>query len=120
MVPPLLAVLSTDLGRFWFVCVPTLALNTLVVNVVAPKVMSQSIGLHPVMVLAAVLIGARVAGPWGALFGVPVAAVIAAMASFYQLTVAERQERIQTVTRPPDDADPNALEHPSEPAGFGG
>lgn len=94
LLPSVGIALTEDLGRAVLVLALTLGLNTAVVNVVAPKVMSQQIGLHPIVVLASVLIGVRLAGPWGALFGVPVAAVIAAMVSFYQLTHAERRERV--------------------------
>lgn len=104
VLPSVLIALMTDPGRSWLVLLFTVGLNVVVVNVVAPKVMSQQIGLHPIVVLAAVLVGARVLGPWGALFGVPVAAVIAAMVSFYQLTVAERRERVLEVVGSSDTA----------------
>lgn len=98
IIPPLLAALATDPSRFPLVLLLTFALNFLVINLVAPKVMSDQIGLHPIVVLIAVLIGARLAGPWGALFGVPVAAVIVTMVSFYKLNIAERRERVLEVT----------------------
>lgn len=56
------------------------ALQMLVMNVIAPKVMSESVGLHPLWVFAALLIGAKEAGIAGAIFGVPVAAVVYASA----------------------------------------
>src|SRR6185503_14479288 len=101
MIPPLLAIITTDLGKLW-VLIPCIVLNIIVVNVVAPKVMSQQIGLHPTIVLAAVLIGARLAGPWGAVFAAPVVAVFATMVSFYQLTRTERRARVLEVTGMPD------------------
>jgi predicted PurR-regulated permease PerM len=51
-------------------------LQLLVLNVVAPKVMSQTVGLHPLLVFLALLVGIKEAGLAGAIFGVPVAAVI--------------------------------------------
>ena len=51
-------------------------LQFLVLNVVAPKVMSQSVGLHPLLVFLALLVGVKEAGIAGAVFGVPIAAVI--------------------------------------------
>jgi predicted PurR-regulated permease PerM len=48
-------------------------------NLVAPRVLGSAVGLHPLAVLAAVLIGGALAGPLGAVFGVPVAAAIAAV-----------------------------------------
>ena len=56
------------------------ALQILVMNVIAPKVMGDSVGLHPLLVFVALLIGGQEAGLAGAIFGVPVAAVIYATA----------------------------------------
>ena len=47
-------------------------------NVVQPRVMASSVGIHPVVVLVSVLIGLRVQGVIGAIFAIPVAAVISA------------------------------------------
>src|SRR5688572_6415791 len=49
-------------------------------NVIAPRVMGSAVGLSPLIVLAAVFIGGAVAGPLGAVFGVP---IIAALASVF-------------------------------------
>jgi predicted PurR-regulated permease PerM len=48
-------------------------------NLVTPRVMGNAVGLNPVLVLAAVFIGAQLAGTFGAIFGVPVLAVIASL-----------------------------------------
>jgi predicted PurR-regulated permease PerM len=101
-VPPILAALGSD-APLWLVVVLTLAINIGVVNIVGPKVMSQQIGIHPILVLGAFLIGNRIAGPWGALLGVPVAAIIVTMISFYGLTLAERKRRVLALTGEDDD-----------------
>ena len=51
----------------------------LLMNLVQPRLMGDAVGLHPVAVLGSVLIGAKLAGVLGAIFAVPVAAVIAAV-----------------------------------------
>ena len=51
----------------------------LLMNLVQPRLMGHAVGLHPVAVLGSVLIGAKLAGVLGAIFAVPVAAVIAAV-----------------------------------------
>jgi len=69
-------------------------------NIIQPRLMSEAVGLHPVVVLGSVLIGTKLAGIPGAIFGVPIAAVIAAF-FFYYLghrrvdvgTVADRAAR---------------------------
>jgi predicted PurR-regulated permease PerM len=46
-------------------------------NVVSPRVMGSAVGLNPLIVLAAVFLGGAIAGPLGAVFGVPILAAIA-------------------------------------------
>jgi predicted PurR-regulated permease PerM len=72
----------------WWVFLLLFILQFVVVNVLAPRIMSQSVGIHPLLVFAAVLIGAQVAGGWGAIFGVPVAAMLFLLTRlFYQRVV---------------------------------
>jgi predicted PurR-regulated permease PerM len=98
VIPPILAGLASETPNLWLVILLSIALNVFVVNGVAPKVMSQQIGLHPVVVLVAFLAGYRLAGPWGALLGVPVSAIAVTMFNFYQLTVAERKRHVRALT----------------------
>jgi predicted PurR-regulated permease PerM len=46
-----------------------------VMNVMQPRIMQGAVGIHPIVVLGSVLIGAKVAGIPGAIFGIPIAAV---------------------------------------------
>ena len=101
-IPPLLVALAAGGGKAVLAIGLALLLNVLLSNVIQPRVLSRQVGLHPILVLLAVLMGARLAGPWGALFGVPVAAVIVTMISFYQLTLAEREARVRAITQTPD------------------
>lgn len=55
----------------------------LVGNVVTPRVMSKAVGIHPVVVLVAVLVGIKIAGIAGAIFALPFAAIIAAFVQHY-------------------------------------
>lgn len=52
-------------------------------NLVQPRVMASSVGIHPVVVLVSVLIGLRLWGIVGAIFAIPVAAVISAFFFHY-------------------------------------
>jgi predicted PurR-regulated permease PerM len=55
----------------------------IVMNIVQPRVMASSVGIHPVVVLVSVLIGLRLYGVVGAIFAIPVAAVISAFFFHY-------------------------------------
>lgn len=45
-------------------------------SVISPKLMGDSVGLHPLWIIFALLAGGEIAGFWGILLAVPVAAVI--------------------------------------------
>jgi len=38
--------------------------------------MQESLGLHPILLFVGLLVGVQIAGLWGALFGIPILAVI--------------------------------------------
>ena len=61
------------------VLVVGLVVLLVVQNVVTPRVMGSAVGLNPILVLAAVFVGAQIAGAIGAIFGVPVLAVGASL-----------------------------------------
>ena len=81
--PPLLVAifLKPDalLGTFAVMLVGWL----IVMNVVQPRIMAQSLQIHPIVVLGSVLVGAKIAGVAGAIFGIPIAAVLAAFFFHY-------------------------------------
>jgi BMFP domain-containing protein YqiC len=45
-------------------------------NIISPRVLGSAVGMNPILVLAAVFVGAQVAGAIGGVFGVPVLAVL--------------------------------------------
>jgi predicted PurR-regulated permease PerM len=57
------------MGIAWFVTM----------NILSPRLMSGSVGIHPIVVLGSVVIGGKIAGIAGAIFGIPIAAVISAL-----------------------------------------
>ncbi len=92
LIPPVLATLSRDPGQLPFILALLVVYQLIVVNVIMPKLLSEALGLHPLVTIAALLIGIKVGGFWGAFFGVPVAGVIATMALFfYRRWSRERQ-----------------------------
>lgn len=50
--------------------------------VITPKVMSESVGLHPMTVIFAVLAGGYLAGVWGMILAVPVVGVMRVLVSY--------------------------------------
>ena len=61
------------MGVGWFV----------VMNFVQPRLMASAVGIPPVVVLASVIIGLKIAGIPGAIFGIPIAAVVSSFFFYY-------------------------------------
>jgi predicted PurR-regulated permease PerM len=94
VVLPVTIALLTNPDVVIFLFVALLALQQVIFNVLAPRILSRQVGLHPLLVFFAVLTGARVAGVWGAIFGVPIVAVLVTMTSFYRANQDERAARL--------------------------
>jgi predicted PurR-regulated permease PerM len=92
---PVAIALFTHPEVTWILFIALLALQQVIFNVLAPRILSHQVGLHPLLVFFAVLTGARVAGVWGAIFGVPIVAVLTTMVSFYRANQEERVARLQ-------------------------
>jgi len=76
MVPPTLATLVTQPDKTWIVFLFLFLAQAITVNIIGPLFFKRSIGIHPVLVLTSFLIGLKVAGGWGAIFAVPIAAIL--------------------------------------------
>ncbi|MEO6578564.1 MAG: AI-2E family transporter [Candidatus Limnocylindria bacterium] len=76
LVPPILATAIFAPGLLLIVAPVLLIVQTVLVNYLQPRLMREALGMHPILVLIGLLVGAQVAGLWGALFGIPVLAVL--------------------------------------------
>ncbi len=76
LVPPILATAIFRPDLLIIVAPLLLIVQTVLVNYLQPRLMREALGMHPILVLVGLLVGSRVAGLWGALFGIPVLAVL--------------------------------------------
>ena len=83
VIVPLLIAASTSLSLFIILAIILFVLSQIIVNVVQPKVLSKSLGIHPVIVVLAVIIGAQLFGFVGALLALPVASIIQSLLIHY-------------------------------------
>lgn len=58
-------------------------------SVIAPKIMSENVGLHPITIILSLLAGAELIGVWGLIFAIPIAGSMKVIVLFIfkQLTV---------------------------------
>ncbi|MGZ8481659.1 MAG: AI-2E family transporter [Candidatus Limnocylindria bacterium] len=76
LVPPVIGAILFGGGGAIPAIIILVVVQTVLVNWLQPRLMRGALGLHPILVLVGLLLGAQVAGVWGALFGIPVIAVL--------------------------------------------
>jgi predicted PurR-regulated permease PerM len=75
LLPPIVGAVLFGGGAALPVALILIVVQTILVNWLQPRLMRGALGLHPILVLVGLLLGAQIAGVWGALFGIPVIAV---------------------------------------------
>jgi predicted PurR-regulated permease PerM len=89
VLPALVALAQSTKAALWLFIVLT-AYQQLLLQVLAPKLMAEAVGMPPLLVLGAIMVSMRLMGLWGFVFGIPLAGVI------YAVTVAYlEQAKIQ-------------------------
>jgi predicted PurR-regulated permease PerM len=125
-LPPVLVAFTTKpdavVGTFVIVGVGWVVL----LNLLQPRIMGHALRIHPIVVLGSVLVGIKVAGISGAIFGIPIAAVASALvlqllarrgdaepvAARAARRVGEREGRLVRAPREPDPARDSDVEEP--------
>jgi len=82
LLPPVVISAAFVPGAFIPVTLVLFVTQALIMNLLVPRLMKRTSGVHPVVTVLSVLVGAQIAGIWGALFGLPVAAVISILANY--------------------------------------
>ena len=138
LIPPIVA--TAIFASEWVLIVAPLLLlvQTVLVNYLQPRLMQEALGMHPLLVLIGLLVGAQVAGLWGALFGIPVLAVLNVFFNYAvnlrtieESAVEERDDVIEELRQQAPGAAPEELvamaaehvedsEEPAEDEGAGG
>jgi Predicted permease len=81
--PPVLVAIFTNSDQVLPAFIITNVGQLIEMNVLQPRLMANTVGIHPLVVLGSVIIGAKLAGIPGAIFSVPIAAVISSFFFHY-------------------------------------
>ncbi|MEB3203688.1 MAG: AI-2E family transporter [Candidatus Sericytochromatia bacterium] len=87
-------------GIWWKVLVVAVIIQQVRDNLISPRVMAHTTGLHPVVIILAILAGTRVAGLLGLLLAIPMAAVAAAALRAWVASEATVDEQAPAVGEP--------------------
>lgn len=75
-VPAVFLAFSESPLKGAFVLILYIVIQQLENNIIVPKVMQKAVGLNPIVVMVAILLGAKLAGVLGALLAIPVATAV--------------------------------------------
>ncbi len=98
MIPVIAVTFLGAPGQLLLVFVLVLAVQQILLNIVSPRIMSRSIGIHPIFIFLALLLGAKLAGFWGVFLAVPVAGVINTFARYAYEVARGRRDRMHART----------------------
>ena len=85
LIPPIIVASINQPDSIIPFVVIMLVIQQVLFNMILPRIVGRIVGLHPLLVFAALLIGSVIAGPWGILFGIPLAGVTASIANYFRI-----------------------------------
>ncbi len=98
MIPIIAITLLGAPDKLLWVLVLTLILQQVTLNVLGPRIIGTAVGIHPIFVFLALLLGSRIAGFWGVLLAMPIAGIIATFVRYgYELAIG-RRDRTEAAT----------------------
>lgn len=115
LIPPIVATAIFQPGWLLVIGPVLLVAQTIVVNYLQPRLMRDAVGMHPILVLVGLLVGAQVAGLWGALFGIPILAVGSVFFTYFvnlraiEEAPQETEEILEEARREAPEAPPEEL-----------
>ncbi len=90
LIPALFVIAFTDPGKIWIPIVAYEGFTRLIQdNLITPRIMGNAIGMHPVLVLIAILVGLKTAGLIGILFALPIFAAINVILKYLLIQLGE-------------------------------
>jgi predicted PurR-regulated permease PerM len=108
MLGPILGALpAIGIAAFqsWQLAVATVVLFIMIqqleAHIIAPRIMGHAVGVHPIVAILAVLLGAELDGVLGALVAVPVAGIVYVMAQAAYSRVTDQHQVVTVVRRKP-------------------
>lgn len=103
-IPGLLVALATDPSKLLWVALVYVIVQLVESNVIAPRIQGQALRLHPIFIMATLVVASEIAGLWGVFVGVPLVAVARDIFTYFYNEWSK-----------PGDEEPEPLEEPDAP-----
>ena len=113
-VPGLLVTLATDPGKLLWVALVYIVVQFVESNIISPRIQGRAVRLHPIFIMATLIIASDIAGLWGVLIGVPVVAAARDVFAYFYTEWRNRISSEEALDDPDhDEADPEQGTGPS-------
>jgi predicted PurR-regulated permease PerM len=95
VMPAIIALFQSPSLALWMLVIMTVY-QQILLHILMPKIMSEVVGMPPLLILAAIMISVRLIGVWGFIFGIPVAGGLYATGTFFlDRRKEEQRERLE-------------------------
>jgi len=91
LLPGLVALFQQPGAAIWLLIAMT-AFQQVLLHVIIPRIMAQTMGLPTLLIIAATMLGVILMGFWGLVFGVPVVAIFYALAVYWLQRMKKRMD----------------------------
>ncbi|MFM2033052.1 MAG: hypothetical protein RLZZ297_1817 [Chloroflexota bacterium] len=99
LIPPIIVILAAgETASLVPFLVVMLIIQQILFSVILPRIVGRIVGLHPLLVFAALLLGAQIAGAYGILFGTPLAGVAASIANYFYLRMQNGTDSLPVIS----------------------
>jgi predicted PurR-regulated permease PerM len=92
-MPAFIALFQNPSLALWMLLIVTVY-QQILLHILMPKVMSEVVGMPPLLILAAIMISTKLIGLWGFIFGIPVAGALYAIGTFFLDRWKEQQRAV--------------------------
>jgi predicted PurR-regulated permease PerM len=107
MVIPSIIALFQDPGLAFWILLIMAVYQQILLHIVMPRIMSEAVGMPPLLILTAIMISVRLVGLWGFIFGIPVAGALYAIGIFFLGRWQEQQRGGLGTVEPQETAEGN-------------
>ena len=117
-LPLIIAAVAGDFITFLIVLATLLFVQQVMLNVLTPRILGHAVKMPAMLVIIAVVVGARLAGVPGALLGVPTAGVLYSLGTHYGMVIRERRQARDEAEREGRETAQEASEGEAPPEDF--
>jgi predicted PurR-regulated permease PerM len=89
-VPAVLLAMSESLGQGIYMAIAIFIIQQIEGSIITPRIVGDKLGMHPLLIVFALLAGGKLLGIWGMILAVPLAAVLKILSNWVYLKAVEK------------------------------